>query len=99
MGKYEVYVCSCGRIHLMDRSNFDWLSNNYTKRSVIQICNNCGAARETFLDEYMDGFAVCKEEIKDVKWSIVDVLPEEDIAKCKALSESTGIKLRIRHFT
>ncbi|SDA62299.1 radical SAM enzyme, TIGR04100 family [Butyrivibrio sp. INlla18] len=50
-------------------------------------------------DKMVDFATKCKEEIKDVKWSIVDVLPEEDIAKCKALSESTGIELRIRHFT
>lgn len=41
----------------------------------------------------------CKEYIGDVKWSIVDVLPQEDIDKCKSLSEKTGIKLRIRHYT
>ena len=40
-----------------------------------------------------------KEEINDVRWSIVDVLPEEDIDKCKKLAEDTGIQLRIRHFT
>ena len=40
-----------------------------------------------------------KEEINDVRWSIVDVLPKEDIDKCKKLAEDTGIQLRIRHFT
>ncbi len=54
---------------------------------------------EGAFDKMVDFAIKCKEEIKDVKWSIVDVLPEEDIEKCKALSESTGIKLRIRHFT
>ena len=41
----------------------------------------------------------CKGQIGEVKWSIVDVLPEKDIEKCKVLSEQTGIQLRIRHFT
>ena len=41
----------------------------------------------------------CKEQIGEVKWSIVDVLPETDIEKCRQLSDQTGIQLRIRHFT
>ena len=41
----------------------------------------------------------CKEKIKDVKWSIVDVLSNEDIERCRQISENTGIELRIRHFT
>ncbi|SDB28160.1 TIGR04100 family radical SAM protein [Butyrivibrio sp. INlla16] len=50
--------------------------------------------------EKMIDFATkCRDEIKDVKWSIVDVLPEEDIEKCKELSEKTGVQLRIRHFS
>ena len=50
--------------------------------------------------EKMIDFATrCRKKIKDVKWSIVDVLPEEDIEKCRQLSESTGVELRIRHFS
>ena len=41
----------------------------------------------------------CKAKIGDVKWSIVDVLPEEDIEKCKKISQDTGIQLRIRHYS
>lgn len=90
MGKYEVYVCSCGRIHLMDRSNFDWLSDNYTKRSVIIVCNNCGSAREIFLDEYMDGFALCEEEIKDKEIDIENGRESKIIA-------SRGIRVRLKN--
>ncbi|WP_026511336.1 TIGR04100 family radical SAM protein [Butyrivibrio sp. LC3010] len=44
-------------------------------------------------------FAVeCKKRIKNVKWSIVDVLPKDEITKCKELSSKTGIDLRIRHY-
>lgn len=50
--------------------------------------------------EKMVEFAVsCKKQIKDVKWSIVDVLSEEEIDKCKKISEETGVELRIRHYT
>ena len=41
----------------------------------------------------------CREEIKDVRWSIVDVLPQEDIDKCLALSYENDIPLRIRKKT
>ena len=50
-------------------------------------------------DKMLDFALKCKEEIKEVKWSIVDVLPEEDIEKCRQLSARTGINLRIRHYT
>lgn len=50
-----------------------------------------------------DGFANmleftkrCREEIKDVRWSIVDVLPEEEIERCRALSKEHDIPLKIR---
>ncbi|WP_026654474.1 MULTISPECIES: TIGR04100 family radical SAM protein [Butyrivibrio] len=54
---------------------------------------------ENGFDKMVDFAVKCKEQIKDVKWSIVDVLPEQDIEKCKELSEKTGIELRIRHFS
>ena len=50
-------------------------------------------------DKMVDFAGKCKDQIKEVKWSIVDVLSEEDIEKCKKLSFDTGIELRIRHFS
>ena len=50
-------------------------------------------------DKMVDFAGKCKDQIKEVKWSIVDVLSEEDIEKCKKLSSDTGIELRIRHFS
>lgn len=40
-----------------------------------------------------------KELIPEVKWSIVDVLPKEDIEACEELAAKTGINLRIRKYT
>ena len=54
---------------------------------------------ENGFDKMVDFAKKCKEKIKDVKWSIVDVLPNDDIERCRQLSENTGIELRIRHFT
>ena len=50
-------------------------------------------------DKMVEFASKCKEKISSVKWSIVDVLPQEDIEKCQQLSNATGIQLRIRHFT
>ena len=54
---------------------------------------------ENGFDKMVDFAKKCKEKIKDVKWSIVDVLSNEDIERCRQISENTGIELRIRHFT
>ena len=54
---------------------------------------------ENAFDKIVDFARKAKEKIGQVKWSIVDVLPKEDIEKCRRLSEETGIDLRIRHFT
>lgn len=41
----------------------------------------------------------CRQEIGDVKWTIVDVLPEEEKDRCIALSKENDIPLRIRKFS
>lgn len=41
----------------------------------------------------------CKEKIGDVRMTIVDVLPEDEIKECQSLTSQLGISLRIRHFT
>ena len=54
---------------------------------------------ENGFDKMVDFAKKCKEKIKDVKWSIVDILSNEDIERCRQISENTGIELRIRQFT
>lgn len=61
--KYDVQFCSCGRIHCIPYEMLDWLSEDYAKRSIIHVCLNCGASTEIGLTEYMDGFALCKNDI------------------------------------
>lgn len=41
----------------------------------------------------------CKEYDVKVKFSLVDVIPEEDIAECQALADEMGIELRVREYT
>lgn len=50
-------------------------------------------------DKMVEFAKMCRDAIKEVKWSIVDVLPENQIEECRQLSEDTGIPLRIRHFS
>ncbi len=40
-----------------------------------------------------------KEKIGDVRMTIVDVLPDDVVEKCKELTKQLGIPLRVRHFT
>ena len=50
-------------------------------------------------DAMVDFAARCKAASLNTVFSIVDVLPAEDIEACKRLSEQTKIPLRIRHFS
>lgn len=48
-------------------------------------------------DEMCSFAKKAKEKISDVRMSIVDVLPKEEIEECQNLTESLGIQLKIRH--
>lgn len=41
----------------------------------------------------------CKQYDVSVKFSLVDVIPKEDIADCGKLADSMGIPLRVREYT
>jgi len=40
----------------------------------------------------------CKKYIKDVKFTVVDVISPEEIERCKEIAEKMGIELRIRKY-
>lgn len=55
--------------------------------------------------KWEDGFdamisfaADCKKYVPKVMFTVVDVIPPEDISKCKALAMSLGIELRVRPY-
>ena len=55
--------------------------------------------------KWEDGFdamisfaADCKNYVPKVMFTVVDVIPPEDISKCKALAMSLGIELRVRPY-
>lgn len=39
----------------------------------------------------------CKKYIPEVKFTVVDVITEEEIEKCREIADSMGIKLRVRN--
>lgn len=49
-------------------------------------------------DAMLDFASDCKEYVEKVMFTVVDVIPEEDIERCKALSEKLGIELRVRSY-
>lgn len=65
MGMFEARFCRCGRIHVKDQKDYDWMAEDHTKRSVIDICSNCGVSHKTFLEPYEDGFALCSSDLRD----------------------------------
>lgn len=49
--------------------------------------------------EAMISFAAdCKKYVPKVMFTVVDVIPPEDISRCKALAMSLGIELRVRPY-
>ena len=55
--------------------------------------------------KWEDGFdamisfaADCKKHVPKVMFTVVDVIPPEDISRCKALAMSLGIELRVRPY-
>ena len=46
----------------------------------------------------LDFAAECSREDLDVRFTVVDVLPEEEIEASRKLADSMGIRLRVRHF-
>lgn len=74
--KYDVWFCKCGRIHLMNNDKYDWLAEDFQNRKIIRVCQNCGATRQTWLDEYFmefmedeenprPSFTVCDSDVKE----------------------------------
>lgn len=63
---WSVRFCSCGRIHILPSSCFDWLQEKYQSRKIIQVCQGCGATYSTYLDEYEDGYCICGEDLENI---------------------------------
>lgn len=61
--KYDAWFCSCGRINLMEDSEYDWLQDN-TNRVIFRICKNCGSVYRVWLDpSSYGGYDLCGSSI------------------------------------
>lgn len=70
--------------------------NAGTKEEYLRVTRPKFGA-ESF--EAMQQYALrCKEYVDKVMFTVVDILPEEEIAAAKALAEKLGIELRIRTY-
>lgn len=70
MKRYDVWFCDCGRIHIMDYENYDWMIENCEHRQVIRVCTNCGNVHGQFLtkayyEEIGEGFDVNGFDVTD----------------------------------
>ncbi|MDR1299313.1 MAG: TatD family nuclease-associated radical SAM protein [Oscillospiraceae bacterium] len=71
--------------------------NTYSAERYDQICSPIyGAAAFPALLNFAGD---CKRYVPDVILTVVDVLPPEDIEKCKAVAASIGVPLRVRSFS
>lgn len=69
--------------------------------------NQCNSEKynEVTRPEWEDAFdamisfaADCKKYVPKVMFTVVDVIPAEDISRCKAVAMSLGIELRVRSY-
>jgi len=63
--KYEVMFCECGRIHILNRSDYEWMKEDMKNRKAYHVCTNCGSTYVQYLDECLDGFCLCKADVRD----------------------------------
>ncbi len=68
--------------------------NAKNAKEYDEICKS--AYGEKAFDAMIDFTKCAAKNIPTVIMSIVDVLPEEDIAECRKIAESAGARLRVR---
>ena len=65
-------------------------------KSYDEICKCCFG--EAGFDYMLDFANRAAAHVPHVLLSIVDIMPEEDIERCRKLAEQNGCKLRVRHY-
>ncbi len=71
------------------------ISLNAKSREQYEKLCQCDYGAEGF-DAMIDFAKKCKEVIPHVVLSVVDVIPEEDIAQCRKIAEELGVAFRVR---
>jgi radical SAM enzyme (TIGR04100 family) len=70
--------------------------NAGTKEEYLQVTRpKFGDVAFTAMQEYA---IACKAYVPHVMFTVVDILPEEEMAAAKALAEKLGVALRVRSF-
>jgi len=87
--KYEVYFCSCGRVHFVDSEK---LSNAIVnEKEILVVCNNCGnsfiegADKEEYDDE--EGYMMYLRSMRDTEIN--------DTSKIDSIVFTSGEKVRM----
>lgn len=80
---------------LVDEISISLNAKNAKEYNDICVCEY----GEDGFYEMLDFAKKAKEHIKSVVLSVVDVLPPEDIEKCRKIAEETGVSFRVREYT
>ncbi len=76
----------------------DSISISLNAKNRVEYQQACSSSYgEAAFDAILDFAVKCKEYIPKVVLTVVDVLPEEDIAACKKLARDLGVDFRVRH--
>jgi len=49
MINYDCWTCKCGRIHISQKNDTDWIKKN-PDRSVVRVCSICGEGSKLVVD-------------------------------------------------
>ena len=73
--------------------NTDKISISLNEYSSEKYCELCAPAfGEKSFDAIIKFAKECKQYVQDLRFSVVDVIPQEDIEKCRELADSLGIR-------
>jgi len=87
--KYEVYFCSCGRVHFVDSEKLNKAIES--EKEILVICNNCGnsfvegADKEEYDDE--EGYMMYLRSMRDTEIN--------DISKIDSIVFTSGKQVRM----
>lgn len=70
--------------------------NETNGKDYEEICHS--RYGEQAFDAILDFASRCKKHVADVRFSIVDILPEEKKDQCLHIADKIGVILHVRHF-
>ncbi len=64
--------------------------------SYQRVTNSCYGDKS--FDAMLKFAAECKEVVDKVTFTVVDIIPKEEIARCQKIADNMGIPLRVREY-